>query len=199
MRQARRWATEAVGSAAAGFLMAAAAWACVSGPALQLSTLQAKAGQEIGVIGTGFSSTSPDATLVRFNALDGPVLANVPGPLADGRLDTKVTVPEGTKPGQYVLIVTRQNAQGTLSVSPIRAALSVIGEGGTQPVLGAAPSTADSTARVQGMARSDNSISGGTLALIALGVGGVGMFLAGTAALFAGRRGSAPEAARVRS
>jgi len=49
------------------------------------------------------------------------------------------------------------------------------------------------------MARSDNSISGGTLALIALGVGGVGMFLAGTAALFAGRRGSAPEAARVRS
>lgn len=199
MRQARRWATGAAGAAAGGFLMAAAAWACVSGPALQLSTIQAKAGQEIGVTGTGFSASSPDATLVRFNGLDGPVLTTVPGPLADGKLDAKVTIPEGTRPGQYVIVVTRQNAQGALTLSPIRAALSVIGEGGTQPVVGAAPSTADSTARVAGLARSDNSISGGTLALIALGVGGVGMFLAGMAALFAGRRGAAPEAARTRS
>lgn len=41
---------------------------------------------------------------------------------------------------------------------------------------------------------SNESIGGGTLALIALGVGGIGMFLAGMAALFAGRRGAVPEA-----
>ena len=39
----------------------------------------------------------------------------------------------------------------------------------------------------------------GTLALVALGVDGVGMFLAGMAALFAGRRSTAPEAAKAGS
>jgi hypothetical protein len=66
-------------------------------------------------------------------------------------------------------------------------------------VVGAAAASTDTAARADGLARSHDSISTGTLALVALGVGGVGMFLAGMAALFAGRRSPAPEAAKARS
>ncbi len=176
--------------------MAAAAFACVSGPVVNLSTINAKAGQEVGITGTGFQATN--AAQIRWNALDGPVLttlASVPG----GNLDAKFTVPDGTKAGSYVVIISQTKSDGSLSLSPIRAVMNVTGDAGTNPVLGAPAASTDSAARADGLARSDDSISTGTLALVALGVGGVGMFLAGMAALFAGRRGSAPEAAKARS
>jgi hypothetical protein len=197
MRSVRRWGLAGVGTAAAGLLMAAAAWACVSGPVVNLSTISAKAGQEVGITGTGFQSTNP--AVIRWNALDGPVLTTVPAPITGGNLDAKFTVPEGTKPGSYVVIVTQTKADGSLSLSPVRAVMSVTGDAGTAPVLGAPAASADTSARATSLARSDESISTGTLALVALGVGGVGMFLAGMAALFAGRRSSAPEAAKARS
>ncbi len=196
MRQVRRWAIGGLTTAAAGVAMAAAAWACVSGPVVNLSTINAKAGQEVGITGTGFQAAN--AAQIRWNALDGPVLttvASVPG----GNLDAKFTVPDGTKAGSYVVIVSQTKADGSLSLSPIRAVMNVTGDAGTNPVLGAPAASTDSAARADGLARSDDSISTGTLALVALGVGGVGMFLAGMAALFAGRRGSAPEAAKARS
>jgi len=181
--------------------MAAAAFACVSGPVVNLSTINAKVGQEVGITGTGFQTGNN--AVVRFNALDGPVLTTVNAPIAtggvNGTLDAKFTVPDGTKPGSYVIIVTQQNAAGQLTNAPVRAVFNVIGDGGANPVVGAPAASADNTLRANGLARTDNSVSGGTLALVALGVGGVGMFLAGMAALFAGRRGSAPEAARARS
>ena len=98
-----------------------------------------------------------------------------------------------------MVIVSQTKADGSMSLSPIRAVMNVTGDAGTNPVLGAAPASADNSVRADGLARSDDSISMGTLALVALGVGGVGMFLAGMAALFAGRRSTAPEAARARS
>jgi len=185
-------------TAAAGVFMAAAAFACVSGPVVNLSTINAKAGQEVGITGTGFRTTT-DQVVVRWNALDGPIVATVAPPITGGNLDAKFTVPEGTKPGSYVVIVSQTKADGSLSLSPIRAVMNVTGEAGTSPVVGAAPASADNSVRADGLARSDDSISMGTLALVALGVGGVGMFLAGMAALFAGRKSSAPEAAKARS
>jgi hypothetical protein len=80
----------------------------------------------------------------------------------------------------------------------VRALLTVTPDGGATPVVGA-PVATQQTGRAAGLVTSDNHISGATLALIGLGVAGVGMFVAGMAALFAGRRGRAPEAARVRS
>jgi hypothetical protein len=177
--------------------MAAAAFACVSGPVVNLSTINAKAGQEVGITGTGFQTTN--AAQIRWNALDGPVLTTVPAPIAGGNLDSKFTVPEGTKAGSYVVIVTQTKADGTMSLSPIRAVMNVTGDAGANPVLGATGSALDQTVRADSLARSDDSISTGTLALVALGVGGVGMFLAGMAALFAGRKSTAPEAAKARS
>ena len=196
MKSVRRWALASVGSAAAGVVMAAAAFACVSGPVVNLSTINAKAGQEVGITGTGFQAAN--AAQIRWNALDGPVLTSVAAPITGGNLDAKFTVPEGTKAGSYVVIVTQTKADGSMSLSPIRAVMNVTGDAGTNPVLGATTSQ-DTAARADSLARSDDSISTGTLALVALGVGGVGMFLAGMAALFAGRKSSAPEAAKARS
>jgi hypothetical protein len=177
--------------------MAAAAFACVSGPVVNLSTINAKAGQEVGITGTGFQTANQ--VQIRWNALDGPVLTTVPAPITGGNLDAKFTVPDGTKAGSYVVIVNQTKADGSLSLSPIRAVMNVTGDGGANPVVGATAASTDTAARADGLARSNDSISTGTLALVALGVGGVGMFLAGMAALFAGRRSPAPEAAKARS
>ena len=197
MGQVRRWAIGGVTTAAAGIFMAAAAWACVSGPVVNLSTINAKAGQEVGITGTGFQPGN--AAQIRWNALDGPVLTTVPAPIAGGNLDAKFTVPDGTKAGSYVVVINQVKPDGSLSLSPIRAVMNVTGDAGANPVVGAPAASTDTAARANGLARSDDSISTGTLALVALGVGGVGMFLAGMAALFAGRRSSAPEAAKARS
>ena len=196
MKSVRRWALAGVGSAAAGVLMAAAAFACVSGPVVNLSTINAKAGQEVGITGTGFQAANN--AVVRFNALDGAVLTTV-NTVPGGNLDAKFTVPDGTKAGSYVIIVTQSNAAGQMTNAPVRAVFNVVGDAGSNPVVGAPASSTDNSARATSLARTDNSVSGGTLALVALGVGGVGMFLAGMAALFAGRKGSSPEAAKARS
>ena len=198
MRQVRRLALGGMATAAAGVFMAAAAFACVSGPVVNLSNINAKAGQEVTLTGTGFR-TATDQVVVRWNALDGPVIATQAPPLTGGNVSLNFTVPQGTTPGSYVVIVSQTKADGSLSLSPIRAVMNVTGEAGTSPVVGAAPASADNSVRADGLARSDDSISMGTLALVALGVGGVGMFLAGMAALFAGRRSPAPEAAKARS
>jgi len=197
MRSVRKLTTAGVGAAAAGVLLGAAAWACVSGPVVNLSTISAKAGQEVTITGTGFQAANP--AQIRFNALDGPVLATVEAPITGGNLASAFTVPAGTAPGSYVIMVTQTNAAGQLSLSPVRAVMSVTGNAGSEPVVGATAASTDTSARATSLARSDESISTGSLALVALGVGGVGMFLAGMAALFAGRKGSAPEAARARS
>ena len=193
----RRWAIGGITTAAAGILMASAAWACVSGPVVNLSTINAKAGQEVGITGTGFQAANQ--AQIRWNALDGPVLTTVPAPITGGTLDAKFTVPEGTKAGSYVVIVTQTKADGSMSLSPIRAVMNVTGDAGANPVVGATTGSTDTALRAEGLARSDESVSMGTLALVALGVGGVGMFLAGMAALFAGRKSTAPEAAKARS
>ncbi len=97
-----------------------------------------------------------------------------------------------------VCSLTRRAApDGKLSQMPVRALVTVTGPNGANPVVGA-PVGAQGGDRATSMVTEDESISAGTLALIALGVGGVGMFLAGMAALFAGRRGRLPEAVPAR-
>jgi hypothetical protein len=167
----------------------------VSGPAINLSTVNAKPGQDIQVTGTNFSKNDP--VTVRWNALDGPILATF-APPTGGAISGTVTVPADAKAGSYVLILSQSSPNGQLSQLPVRALLTVTPDGGATPVVGA-PVATQQTGRAAGLVTSDNHISGATLALIGLGVAGVGMFVAGMAALFAGRRGRAPEAARVRS
>lgn len=139
-----------------------------------------------------------DPIQVRWNDLSAPVLAsfesNGTGTLFSGTF----TVPENAKPGNYVVIFSQSAPDGKASQAPVRALLTTAGTGGANPVLGAPIAPVDA-ARPAGLVTEDTSVSAGTLALVALGVGGVGMFLAGMAALFAGRRPPAPEAARART
>lgn len=187
----RRLAFGAFASAAVLVVAASNAWACVSGPVLNLSTIQAKAGEQVTITGTGFRLTDP--VQVRFNALDGPIIAEQAKPVNQA-INATFTVPPATAPGTYVVIVT-QARDGKLTLAPVRAAITVVGASGQVPILG--QSTSEQGDRIAGLVRADNSVSSGTLALIALGVAGIGMFLAGIAALLANRRGSGAAAASV--
>ena len=190
MGRARRWAFVGAGAVTSALLSFTTAWACVSGPAINLSATEVKAGQEVGVKGASFRIL--DDVQVRWNAMDGPLLTTAK--IAGGGFEATFTVPPGTKAGSYVIIATQTDVNGKLSQAPIRAALSVVGDGGTAPVVGASPAVDQ---RTPGLVRSDQSISGGTLVLIALGAGGIALFLAGLATLAAGRRRPAPGTARV--
>jgi hypothetical protein len=98
------------------------------------------------------------------------------------------------------VIVVTQVENGKMTLSPIRAVMTVVGPSGQTPVLGADTSAAaDAADRLPGLVRSDDSVSSGTLALVALGVAGIGMFAAGIAALATSRRGGiTAEPARVK-
>lgn len=194
MRSVRRWTAAGLGAAAVGVLSAAAAWACVAGPSVFTSTLNAKAGDEITVTGVDFSRPQP--VVVRFNALDGPVMADLGAPKTN-RVEGKVPIPRGTAPGSYVMVFTQTGADGKFTQTPVRTMFNVVGDGA--PVVAATQVGVADEVRPAGLEVTDNGISGGSLALVGLGVAGLGMFAAGLAALFAGRRSTTPEAAKVRS
>ncbi len=195
--KARRFALGAVGAVGSILFVAASAWACVSGPSISLSTANAKPGEEVQLTMRDFRKLDP--ITVRWNDLGGPVLATFEnkGGTQGTPFTQNITIPPDAKPGNYVLVFTQTAPDGKLSQMPVRALVTVTGPAGTNPVVGAAVG-APVTDRPTTLATQDESISGGTLALIALGVGGVGMFLAGMAALFAGRRAHLPEPAPAR-
>lgn len=192
----RKWAIGGLGTISAVIVAAAAAWACVSGPAVNLSTINAKPGTEVSVTGTNWSKSDP--VTVRWNALDGPVLATFAKP-DSGNISGTITVPADAKAANYVLIFTQSSPDGNLSQMPVRALLTVTPDGADIPLVGAPVAVPPTTGRVDGLDTNDNAVNGATLALIALGVAGLGMFLAGMAAWFAGRRGRQPVAVRARS
>lgn len=183
---ARRFALGAAASIAVLVAAASTAWACVSGPAVNLSTIQAKPGDEITLTGTGFRLAEP--VDIRWNALDGPILATTAEP-EDRMVSATFTVPAGATPGNYVVVASQSKPDGSLALSPIRALLTVVGPSGQAPVMGA-DMTTDTGERTPGLVRADDSVSTGTLMLVALGVAGMGMFAAGIAALATSRRGT---------
>jgi len=193
----RRFTVGAAGAVGSVLFVAASAWACVSGPSINLSTVNAKPGEEVQLTMRDFRKLDP--ITVRWNDLGGPELATFAnkGGTQGSPFTETITIPADAKAGNYVLVFTQTAPDGKLSQMPVRALVTVTGPAGTTPVLGA-PVGAPVTDRPTTLATQDESISGGTLALIALGVGGVGMFLAGMAAFFAGRRTDVPEAAPAR-
>lgn len=182
---AKRWGLGGLTSIGALLVAASSAWACVSGPVVNLSTLQAQPGEEVMVNGTGFRQALP--VELRFNALDGPLLTTLAKPGSDRAVEGSFTVPATAAPGSYVIIGIQKSEDGELALAPIRSLLTVVGPSGQAPVLGA-NLTSNDVERTAGLVRADSSVSTGTLALVALGVAGTGMFIAGIAALFASRR-----------
>lgn len=165
---------------------------------LQITPNQAKAGEEVSVFGPrGYGRTNP--VEIHFESITGPVLATFtpneevyalwgPGP---------VRIPTDAKPGVYSLFATQTLAANETHIRgvPSRGEITVLGPGGT-PVLGAtnAPAQPDQSGR--GLVE-EKPVSTGSIILVALGVAGVGMFLAGGAALAASRRRSAQPVPRA--
>lgn len=198
MRNARRWQATMVCTALGLVLVsAAAAWACIAGPTLNVSPTVAKPGQAVTLSGFSYNGSLP--IVVRFNALDGPVLGTFEP--AEGRfgdsefLSGTVTIPPGTKAGNYVLIATQSKPDGSLAQVPVRALVTVSVDGST-PLLGA-PAMQPELGRPVGPAITTSSVGTGALLLVGLGAAGVAMFLAGIAVLVPARRRVRPEAAPV--
>lgn len=185
----------AIGGAAAAagvVVLSAAAWACVAGPTLIAEPQSVAAGDEVQLSGITWNPDLP--VLVRFDALDGPVLGEfMPDPETDA-LAGSVEIPEGTEPGNYVLVGTQESADGEYTIIPARALVSVEGGGGA-PVLGAPVAEAEAS-RPAGLAES-GSASTGSLVLVGVGAAGVALFLAGGAVFFTTRRRQAPQPATV--
>ena len=192
----RRWAMGGMAAVAAVLVASAAAWACVSGPSVTLNPANAKPGETVTLTMRDFRKADP--VQVRWNDLNGPVLASFEQNASGSPFTGDITVPADARPGNYVLILSQTAPDGKLSQMPVRALITVVSPNGSNPVLGAATSPAE-TNRPAGLVSDEESVSGASLVLVALGVAGVGMFVAGMAAHLAGRRGGAPEAARVRS
>ena len=174
--------------------VAASAWACVAGPTLLATPEAVAAGSEVQLSGISYDETLP--VTVRFNGLDGPVLGEFPV-LDDSTsgISGAVTIPEGTSPGNYVLVATQPTPDGSLGNIPTRALVRVIGDGGA-PVLGA-PIGDVPLERPTELAQTA-PVTTGSLVLAGVGVAGVALFLAGAVVLVSGRRQPSAEAARVK-
>ena len=192
----RRWAIGGMGAIAAVMVASAAAWACVSGPSVTLNPANAKPGETVTASMRDFRKADP--IQVRWNQLNGPVLATFESNGSGTPFTGELTVPADAKPGNYVLIFSQFAPDGKISQMPVRALITVTSANGANPVLGAAVSPTEAN-RPAGLVTNDESVSGATLLLAGLGVAGVAMFIAGMAALLAGRKAAAPAAARVRS
>lgn len=187
----RRWALAGMGAAAGALLFAAAAWACVPVATLNATPQNVKPGDIVTV--TGASYNSPNPVMLHWGALDGPVVAQLPP--SGGAINGTFTVPADAKPGNYVVVATQEIVPGVQDWGvPSRVLVSVVGA--DKPVVGASPG-AQVTPRPTGFV-SHKSVSGAALLLTGLGAAGLAMFIAGMAALAAGRRSPTPQPQAVR-
>lgn len=118
-------------------------------------------GAEVSV--TGFSYPVNTKVLIRFNAFDGPVLAEL-DPTQNQDIAGTVRIPEGTVAGRYVLYALQYGADGNPNRIPGRAAVTVVGPGGTPPT---GPTGLELERRPATLARSEGP-SGGELVLVGL-------------------------------
>ncbi|MGH9266669.1 MAG: hypothetical protein ACRD0D_00655, partial [Acidimicrobiales bacterium] len=111
MRTTTRVAPALVTTAVAGLVVAlagAVAWACVPLATFNLTPGQARAGETVTLSGGPYND---NPVVVRFGALDGPVLGTFTP--QGGRIDgATVTIPAATPAGDHVLVATQDAAAG---------------------------------------------------------------------------------------
>ena len=165
---------------------------------LQVTPAEAQAGQEVTVFGPrGYGRTNP--VEIRGGSIDGPVLGTFqpneelyamwgPG---------NVRIPEDVKPGTYYLFASQTLAANETHIRgvPARGEVRILGAAGSAPVLGPAPETPLSEQpRVELL--EEEPVGTGAILLVALGVAGAGLFIAGAAAALSTRRRAAEPAAQ---
>ena len=195
--RAVRWAGAA--ALAAGMVLASAPPSHAPHIAqIQITPSSAQPGQEVTVFGPrGYGRTNP--VEIRLDSLNGPVLGSFqpneelyalwgPG---------TIRIPEDTKPGVHYLFATQTLAANETHIRgvPARGELTVLGPGGS-PVIGQGDVSPVEEAP-RGLVE-DEPVSTGTVLLVALGVAGVGLLLAGGAAAVASRRRSAGQPVRAK-
>lgn len=135
---------------------------------------------------------------IRAGSIDGPILGTFqpneelyamwgPG---------TVRIPENTPPGTFYLYATQTltPAETHIRGVPARGEVTIVGPGGA-PVLSQAPEVPLDEQPTVGLLE-DEPVSAGSVALVALGVAGAGLFIAGLAVAFSSRRReSAPSVA----
>jgi hypothetical protein len=175
---------------------AAVAWACLPVANLRTNLATVQAGQPVNVTGSEFGS---NPVQIHLNTLTGPVLATFT-PDSNGAFTGPVTIPADTTTGPAVLVATEAAATangngGSSPGVPTRSVVQVVGPGGSAP-LAVTPS---GQARPAGVVTTSSSVGSGALLLVALGVFGVALFLAGGVALLTSGRRRQTSAERVRS
>lgn len=128
---------------------------------LKVTPEQAVAGGEVGV--SGFSYPTGTKVSIRFNALDGPVLAEL-DPTPNQDIGGTVRIPATATPGRYVLYAVQTDAAGKPNRIPGRGALLVDGGGGQPP---AVPTGLEIEPRPVSLARSSGP-GAGPLVLVAV-------------------------------
>jgi hypothetical protein len=131
-------------------------------------------GGEVAV--SGFSYPANAKVSIRFNGLDGPVLAELE-PNFNQDISGTVRLPEGTPTGRYLLYAVQYDAEGKPNRIPGRASVTIVTPGGGPPAL---PTGLEPEVRPQALAKGGGA-RGGELALVALGAFGVAAFVTGIA------------------
>ena len=149
---------------------------------LEVSPRQATSGQEVTVSGFSYTKTA----VVRFGALDGPVLAELE-PTSNNDIRGVVRIPPDAKPGRHILFAMHQDDKGKPTRFPGRAAIIVSGAGG--PPYGFTDEL-QLEARPIGVLERD-SISVGNLLFVAAATAGAASFVAGVFLVLSSRRRSA--------
>lgn len=149
---------------------------------LEVSPQQATSGQEVTVSGFSYTKTA----VVRFGAVDGPVLAALE-PTSNNDIRGVVRIPPDAPPGRHILFAMHQDDKGQPTRFPGRAAIIVSGPGG--PPHGVNDEL-QLEARPSGVLERA-SISGGNLLLVAAATAGAASLVAGVFLVLSGRRRSA--------
>ena len=156
---------------------------------LQVTPAQVRAGEEVTVFGPrGYGRTNP--VEIRAGSIDGPILGTFqpneelyamwgPG---------TVRIPDNVQPGTYHLWATQTLAANETHIRgvPARGEVTIIGAGGA-PVLSQAPEVPLDEQPTVGLLE-EEPVSTGSVLLVALGVAGAGLFIAGLAVAFSSRR-----------
>ena len=146
---------------------------------LEVSPRHATSGQEVTVSGFSYTKTA----VVRFGALDGPVLAELE-PTSNNDISGVVRIPPDAPPGRHILFAMHQDDKGKPTRFPGRAAIIVSGPDG--PPRGVNDEL-QLEARPIGVLERD-SISGGNLLFVAAATAGAASLVAGAFLVVFGRR-----------
>ena len=196
----RRALVALVGIAGGLLLQTAGGWACASLASVDVTPGVVRPGQEVAWKGTFFIKDEP--VVLRWNALDGPILSIATPPSADNGLhgnwrfvEGTFTVPADAQAGNYLVIASQKEVKGSATWGVPARGLVQVSDG--SPVLGQAVGT-PAPPRPTDLVTTE-SLEIGDFLVAAAGAAGVALLLSGVALVVsAGRQSDTPQPQRVR-